>query len=427
MYQPRIFKQKGSRVYRGRYRLSNGPKLHEVALRTDIKHVAEAKLRALVREKEEESAGLLAPKSLRDAAQAPIASLLVEFIADMVARERCKSHVIHTRCRLERLFKECNWRILADVSAESFGRWRSQQFDLSAKTCNEYLGHSKAFLTWLEGQGRLARNPLRNVAKAETRGKETFKRRGLDLQELVKLLRVNKRRRLVYFLAGFTGLRRGELKQLLWADVHLDTDFPHIELRASMTKNKKSDMIPLVPPLAVLLKEARAKLDAPFGKVLPRGIPSVKTLSRDLVACGIPIEDERGFRADFHALRHSFGSVLNSSNVLDTAKRHLMRHSSTRQTDHYLDPKSLHLFAEMAKLSAFLAPLLAPPAAPLNADFSCSDLSKVDQSGAQTEPAKILFFIGESPLLDNAVPTWDDDADGARGGTRTPTLLGTGF
>ena len=61
MYQPRVFKQKGSRVYRGRYKLSNGPRLYEVPLGTDLKHVAEAKLRKLVREKEEELAGLLAP------------------------------------------------------------------------------------------------------------------------------------------------------------------------------------------------------------------------------------------------------------------------------------------------------------------------------------------------------------------------------
>ena len=427
MYQPRVFKQKGSRVYRGRYKLSNGPKLYEVALRTDIKHVAEAKLRTLVREKEEELAGLLAPKPLRDAAQTPIAALLVEFIADMVARERCKSHVIHTRCRLERLIKECGWRVLADVTAESFARWRSHQVDLSAKTCNEYLAHSKAFLSWLEGQGRLTRNPLRNVAKAETRGKETFKRRGLGLDDFLKLVQISKRRSLAYSLAGFTGLRRGELKQLLWADVHLDTDFPYIELRASTTKNKKTALIPLVPPLVVLLKEGRAKLGNVSGKVLPRGIPSVKILSADLKACGIEVEDERGFRADFHALRHTFASILAGSGVSEMVRQKLSRHSTWRQTDHYTDPKSLPLFSEMAKLSAQLPPPVAPPTAPLNADFSCSGLSTADQSGAQKESAKILSFIGESPLLDTGVPTWDSDADGARGGTRTPTLLGTGF
>ena len=427
MYQPRVFKQKGIRVYRGRYKLSDGPKLHDVALGTDIKHVAEAKLRSLVREKEEELAGLLAPKPLRDAAQTPVSLLLAEFIADMQARERCKSHVIHTRCRLERLIKDCGWRILADMTAEGFGRWRSQQTDLSAKTCNEYLAHSKAFLTWLENQGRLSRNPLRNVAKAETRGKETFKRRGLGLDDFLKLIQVSKQRSLAYSLAGFTGLRRGELKQLLWADVHLDSDSPHIEMRASTTKNKKTALIPLVPPLVALLNDARAKLDSVTGKVLRRGVPSVKTLSADLGACGIKVEDDRGFRADFHALRHTFASILAGSGVSEMVRQKLSRHSTWRQTDHYTDEKSLPLFAEMAKFAAQLPSPVASPTASLNADFSCSDLSKAGQSSAKSGTEKIVSFIGESPLLDKAVPTWDNDTDGARGGTRTPTLLGTGF
>ena len=427
MYQPRVYKQKESRVYRGRYKLSNGPKLYEVALRTDIKHVAEAKLRSLVREKEEELAGLLSPKPLRDAAQTPLLGLLKEFIADMQARERCKSHVLHTRCRLERLFRDCSWRVLADATAESFARWRSRQTELSAKTCNEYLAHSKAFLTWLEGQGRLARNPLRNVAKADTRGKETFKRRGLTLDEFLKLTQGSEHRGLAYSLAGFTGLRRGELKQLLWADVHLDSESPHIELRASTTKNKKTALIPLVPPLVHLLKGARAMQGGASGRVLRRGVPSVKRLSADLKACGIKVEDDRGFRADFHALRHTFASILASSGVSEMVRQKLSRHSTWRQTDHYTDEKSLPLFTEMAKFGAQLPPPVAPPTAPLNADFACSDLSKADQSGAQGDAGKIVSFIGESPLLDKAVPTWDNDTDGARGGTRTPTLLGTGF
>ncbi len=68
MYK-RLFKQKGSRVYRARYRLSDGPKIFDVPLHTDKKHVAEATLNRLLREKEDELAGLLAPKPLRDAAQ----------------------------------------------------------------------------------------------------------------------------------------------------------------------------------------------------------------------------------------------------------------------------------------------------------------------------------------------------------------------
>lgn len=61
MYQ-RIFKQKGSRVYRGRYRHGTDPKIYDVPLGTMKKDVAEAILKKLVREHEEELAGLLGPK-----------------------------------------------------------------------------------------------------------------------------------------------------------------------------------------------------------------------------------------------------------------------------------------------------------------------------------------------------------------------------
>ena len=43
---------------------------------------------------------------------------------------------------------------------------------------------------------------------------------------------------------------RGEIKQLMWSDVHLDAPRPFLEVRASTTKNKKGAVIPLVPALA---------------------------------------------------------------------------------------------------------------------------------------------------------------------------------
>ena len=92
MYQ-RIFKQKGSRVYRGRYRLGDDLKIHDVSLGTQKKHVAQAILKKLVREKEEELAGLLAPKALRDAAQKPIADHLADYVADLTAMQRSRKHL----------------------------------------------------------------------------------------------------------------------------------------------------------------------------------------------------------------------------------------------------------------------------------------------------------------------------------------------
>lgn len=51
-----------------------------------------------------------------------------------------------------------------------------------------------------------------------------------------------------------TGLRRGELRQLRWGDLHLAAPQPYVQLRAENTKNRKADVLPLHPDLAALLK-----------------------------------------------------------------------------------------------------------------------------------------------------------------------------
>lgn len=58
--------------------------------------------------------------------------------------------------------------------------------------------------------------------------------------------------------APYTGLRRGELEKLVWADVQIANEKPHINARAVTTKNKKDAIVPLHPTLA-----------AEFGNVLP--------------------------------------------------------------------------------------------------------------------------------------------------------------
>src|SRR5208282_280251 len=135
-------------------------------------------------------------------------------------------HLSHTKSRLQRLFAECSWNLIHDISADGFIKWRTRQ-TFSPKTANEYLGHANALFNWMERNERLERNPLKSVGKSETRGKERYVRRALP-----------------YMLAAYTGLRRGEIKQLVWDDVHLDEKRPYILARASTTKNKKTATLP---------------------------------------------------------------------------------------------------------------------------------------------------------------------------------------
>ena len=131
MYK-RVFKQKGSRVYRVRYRLSDGPKIYDVPLRTHIKEVAEAKARQLIEEQERELAGLAAPKIVREAAQRRFRDHVGDFVAELKARGRNRDHVRHTGDRLRRLAKDRGWNLLRDAMADGFAKWRTGQTELSA-------------------------------------------------------------------------------------------------------------------------------------------------------------------------------------------------------------------------------------------------------------------------------------------------------
>ncbi len=99
-------------------------------------------------------------------------------------------------------------------------------------------------------------------------------------------------------LAAYTGLRRGEIKQLTWADVHLDEERPFILARASTTKNKKTAVLPLVPQLVQRLKDWREQQHTLTGTVFKRSVPTAVTLLKDLAACGIKGVDEHGRHLD---------------------------------------------------------------------------------------------------------------------------------
>ena len=75
-------KSVSSRMYRGRYRLDGETQITDVPLHTNDKQVARQKLAEIIRERERERQGIIAPKQQRDAAQRPLKGHIADFIAD---------------------------------------------------------------------------------------------------------------------------------------------------------------------------------------------------------------------------------------------------------------------------------------------------------------------------------------------------------
>ena len=347
----RVFKPKGSKSYRVRYSINR--RQFDEPLMTRIKEVAMVKARTLVREREEEAAGMIEPRLLRETAKTPLPEVLEMWLCEWFAFNANHKHRKNSKNRTLRLFEECNWKYLPDVNARSFEAWRMMQLQagLKPKTLNEYLGHVRCFLNWLEGREMIKGNPLKIVIPlpvildAETRA--------FPHEDLMRLIEVSPPyRACTYTVAAFTGLRRSELQDLEWTRVHLDGENSFIRLDPAKTKNRKGGTLPIHPDAVTAFESLKAQaLSSRLrlkrkGLVFYRGIPKMPRFLEDLKAAGIPEFDKQGRRIEFHGLRKTLATFLNSAGVAPRIAMELMRHSDIRLTmQTYTDSSLLPLAA----------------------------------------------------------------------------------
>jgi len=343
------------RLYRGRFKLDGEFKVTTLPLHTTDKQLASQKLLVVVRQREKELAGLTSRKPLREAAQSPLLAHLADFLADLRGRKRSESHIKHLETRIKRLFSECRWEHLRDVSADSFQLWRAQQKGFSPKTLHEYQNAASSLFVWMERNERLESNPLRRVGKVERKGHETVKRRSFTNEEMRRLLAEAGLYGLGYLAAVNTGLRRKELASVQWGDVHLEVDRPFILVRSATTKNRKANKIYLKSQLARMLQTIKPVAGAANELVFAGRIASMRKMHEHLKAAGIPVCNEQGCKVDFHALRMTYNMNLELAGASVQVRQELMRHSDPRlTTGPYTDTTRLETASLIEKLPGFL-------------------------------------------------------------------------
>jgi len=320
-----------SRLYRGRYRLEGETKMHDIPLHTSDKRVAQQKLEEIVKTRQLESAGMLPPEALRNAAQSPLEQHLKEYVADLSALNRAAQYVYELKNRVRRLIRDCGWTVLRDITADSFQSWRAKQV-LSPKTLNEYLGSISSLLNWMEKHERIGRNPLVHVQKVQANGRQVRPRRAFTDDEMQRLLCVAGNRKVAYLTAVYTGLRRSEMAALERDDIHLEREKPFINVRASTTKNHQQAVIALHPDLVSEMRSHVAKLPAGESRIFASVMPTMKRFKADLTAAGIEFINAKGYRADFHSLRHTLATNLARAGTAPRVAMEIMRHSDMRLT-----------------------------------------------------------------------------------------------
>lgn len=255
--------------------------------------------------------------------------LIREYEKELLRRGRSKKHAAQTAFRLRHLLEGV--LRFEEVTSE-FARRALQRVaehdGLSGKTVNDYRVSLSGLCTWLEREGRWAKNPVKVVARVE-HSEPTRVRRALTEKELLILLeRVPPVRSAIYRLAATTGLRRSEIGSLVWSDVDLDA--ATVVIRARAAKNRRDAVLPLAEGTVDALRALRPKEPKPDEKVF-ESIPLIRTFYKDLKRSGL--QKTKNFEGvDFHALRATFATLLAVNDVTLTQAQRLLRHSDPKLT-----------------------------------------------------------------------------------------------
>jgi integrase len=286
----------------------------------------------IIREQELRQAGVITPQM--DSAQKPLSDHISEYL-ESLKRTVTDKHYRIVKYMLGQFVELAGWKLLPDINPQSASRVLSalQEQGKTVAYTNQYLSRVKAFIHWCIPE-RLMVNPLAKVRRGNA--KKAVKRRArrpLAEAELAQFLNsCPPSRRLKYAFAAYTGLRRKEIEQLRWGDLHLDAVIPFIQLRCEQTKTGEATTLPLHPLLVQGLRGLPpATPEASLFDFLPEG----RTMLRDLTKAGINQADANGRRADFHGLRHTFAKRLDATGCSHATRRALMRHKSGDQTDGY--------------------------------------------------------------------------------------------
>ncbi len=79
--------------------------------------------------------------------------------------------------------------------------------------------------------------------------------------------------------------------------------------------------------------------------VFPNGVPRASMLRKDAEKNGVAYRDEAGRYADFHALRHTWGTFLQRNGIAQRYAMNLLRHSDMKLTVKvYTDESQLPIY-----------------------------------------------------------------------------------
>jgi integrase len=311
------------------------------------KRVAEQMLAKMVAAGEAGAAGLPSPHG----AAASLGELIGQWQEHLEAKGTGGKHARCVASCARRAAAALGWQHPRDIQADAVTAWLARCAEtegVGPQTRNHRRAALREFVRWLAGRGRrlISLDALDDVPVLPVEVDLRRARRSLSVEELGRLLAATlasgqvvrgmtaEQRHLIYSLACATGFRAREVGLLATDALALDAAPPAILLAARRAKNKRTTRQPLPADVAALL---RAYCEGRQGRLFPGywWELAAKMLQVDLQRAGIPyrVETDAGpLYADFHALRHTYVSLLEAAGVSLRDAMQLARHSDPHLT-----------------------------------------------------------------------------------------------
>ncbi len=257
-------------------------------------------------------------------------------------------------------------RTFPRATVEALAFYRAQ--GCGPETVNHYVRAIRGFFRWLVKVNRVGSNPLASLSLLNSAVDVRHARRELTAEELGTLLVATRSskstfrgltatdRYFLYLTAASTGFRANALANLTPADFDLNSGSPTVTLAARFNKSRKTKVQPLPADVADAL---RAYLACKAGNVLvwggtwSSGCTAAEMLRRDLAAAGIAysVKSSDGPEyADFHALRHTYLTMLGRNGVDLRTAQELAGHSTPELTARYTHRRLHDLAGAVGKL-----------------------------------------------------------------------------